>query len=721
MDVKASCPNSIISLSEAGTIYEMDKENYEESTLRGMFLKEQISSYFVSINSWLFMVYDWSPRFASFLENKIRSEGFTATIKYCADLSDMLIKNKSLPINKIGPYITLSNEVNAKILKNPRNCEGTLIGLEVPPTILQLLRFPKRYCPPHAPKIVSKGLNEFVAWDKEVASLWNREIPQGQLIEGVRLMYDNKDSIIWQSLYAASDFVFKNIDISDTDVLSFTSNSTVDGGNTTLQKLLAVLYDDNDFLYHRYSAPELFFNKKSRTRGIPVSVIGGVPKSYKACRVIAPELCSRQFRANTLSKLIDRQHKLSCINIHDQSRNQVLARRGSLDGSFGTIDCSHASDSISKVLAGELIPQRIWDVLVGRRFQGEYINSPRPDTRFKVTPFYSIDPRYGVLPHYFEYNEERHRLGALSTAGNSLTFILESLLFATIAIASILLVDKSDYPDKEKIFQSLVVYGDDIVIKSEYAATCMDLLSLCGIKANDDKSFIHQDLLYRESCGKEYFHGVDLSNVYLSRHPLSCVELFGCHPKPVDGRRDSYTGEVIDNFAMLVSLQHKLYDISPLSSSFLKELIMAVFPQACITPEGWGDTSIWDNFSVPRLCRESYDNKAKKISLSIASTVPRINEGAGPQIITKTMKPLLGLRGLRKLISLGWTESMLESIIEIFFYEQFLKNGPKFSDPFLELLGISDSPRSNKGTYLFRDELVWSDGGRIPVLEIEER
>jgi hypothetical protein len=55
------------------------------------------------------------------------------------------------------------------------------------------------------------------------------------------------------------------------------------------------------------------------------------------------------------------------------------------------------------------------------------------------------------------------------------------------------------------------VYGDDIIVPADYAASVIRSLEDFGLRVNADKSFWTGR--FRESCGKEYFAGDDVSIV----------------------------------------------------------------------------------------------------------------------------------------------------------------------------------------------------------------
>jgi hypothetical protein len=99
-----------------------------------------------------------------------------------------------------------------------------------------------------------------------------------------------------------------------------------------------------------------------------------------------------------------------------------------------------------------------------------------------------------------------------SSMGNGATFELETLIFWGIASAVVELYGASD--------RRVLVYGDDIIVSTEVAGHLVDYLRVFGFVPNLKKSFL--DGPFRESCGKHYFHGTDVTPFYF-RRPIDTV------------------------------------------------------------------------------------------------------------------------------------------------------------------------------------------------------
>jgi hypothetical protein len=65
------------------------------------------------------------------------------------------------------------------------------------------------------------------------------------------------------------------------------------------------------------------------------------------------------------------------------------------------------------------------------------------------------------------------------------------------------------------------VYGDDIILHSDFADSASQVLESVGLKVNTNKSFVRS--LFRESCGGEYYNGWDVTPVRLRTLPENDV------------------------------------------------------------------------------------------------------------------------------------------------------------------------------------------------------
>jgi len=216
-----------------------------------------------------------------------------------------------------------------------------------------------------------------------------------------------------------------------------------------------------------------------------------VPKTASKLRTISMEPATLQYLQQgvmySLYRYIDKHPYLGYrIKLGDQTQNQVLALEGSIYRNYGTIDLSAASDSVSWALvrkAFRYVPSLFKWLLV---------------TRSSST----------LLP-----TGETIALKKYAPMGSALCFPIQCILFSAIIECA-----KRSYCKQFNIkeFPLFSVYGDDLVVPACIYDQVIDLLCICGFTVNKTKSYNCGP--YRESCGKEYYAGVDIS-VLLYRIP----------------------------------------------------------------------------------------------------------------------------------------------------------------------------------------------------------
>ena len=205
-----------------------------------------------------------------------------------------------------------------------------------------------------------------------------------------------------------------------------------------------------------------------------------VPKDAKVDRVIAKEPDLNIFLQKGIGGCLRRRLKQVGVNLDSQVKNQELAYAGSIGDDLATIDLSSASDTISYELVRWLLPPDWFEAM-------QIVRSPK-----------------GVLA-----NGSSILYRKFSSMGNGFTFELESLIFWALARSTMDLSGESD--------RRLAVYGDDIVLPSSVAPRLIDNLRVCGFETNKDKSFVEGP--FRESCGKHFFRGCDVTPLYI-RKPM---------------------------------------------------------------------------------------------------------------------------------------------------------------------------------------------------------
>jgi len=228
---------------------------------------------------------------------------------------------------------------------------------------------------------------------------------------------------------------------------------------------------------------------------MPVRVIT-VPKTMKTPRIIAIEPTAMQYMQQGLMRAFEKSVRTAkyggLINYKSQLPNQEMARKGSITGALATLDLSDASDRVSNQLVRAML--RDFPVLL------EAIDA----TRSRMADV----PGFGVI-----------RLAKFASMGSALCFPIESLVFSIVSIMAYhdFWYDRT-MPSKPPTFDvwmnthvkgKVRTYGDDIIVPTECALSVIERLEAYGFKVNRTKSFWTGK--FRESCGKEYFDGFDVT------------------------------------------------------------------------------------------------------------------------------------------------------------------------------------------------------------------
>ena len=228
---------------------------------------------------------------------------------------------------------------------------------------------------------------------------------------------------------------------------------------------------------------------------MPVKVIS-VPKTQKTPRIIAIEPTCMQYTQQALSEAIvqgieERTVLDSLIGFADQSPNQEMAARGSRNGDLATLDLSEASDRVSNQLVREML--RDFPHLQGA------VEACR-SRRARV-------PGHGVI-----------RLAKFASMGSALCFPIEAIVFTTLVFLGIeqkLNTRFTSIFQIKKYVGSVRVYGDDIICPVDCVYSVVESLEHFGARVGLSKSFWIGR--FRESCGKEYYDGHDVSIVKVRR------------------------------------------------------------------------------------------------------------------------------------------------------------------------------------------------------------
>lgn len=208
-----------------------------------------------------------------------------------------------------------------------------------------------------------------------------------------------------------------------------------------------------------------------------------VPKTAKTHRTIAAEPTGNSFLQAGVGRYFRMRLKLFGVDLDDQTINQMLAKLA-VAFNLATVDLSMASDTLCRLLVDLLLPPKWTTYLTDLRspysfFQGRWV-----------------------------------RLEKFSSMGNGFTFELETLIFW--ALCSVICGNKLVF-----------AYGDDLVVPTQHAHDVYAGLKAFGFSPNAEKSFVSGP--FRESCGKHYFRGVDVTPVYQKKLVGDLFEMIRFH------------------------------------------------------------------------------------------------------------------------------------------------------------------------------------------------
>lgn len=209
------------------------------------------------------------------------------------------------------------------------------------------------------------------------------------------------------------------------------------------------------------------------------SRVSFVPKNNEIDRTILVEPNINVFFQLGIGQMMrERVESYFRLDLADQTLNQRLAWKGSLDSSLFTLDLSSASDTIGCWLVEFLLPED-WNY---------WLRITRSD--FCITP-----------------SGESMFLSKISSMGNGYTWDLETLIFHSLMVSVCELQGYNTF--------WCATFGDDMVGPSGAFESLCDVLTSCGFLVNPKKSF-HKDF-FRESCGADYCKGMDVRPIFLRK------------------------------------------------------------------------------------------------------------------------------------------------------------------------------------------------------------
>lgn len=201
-----------------------------------------------------------------------------------------------------------------------------------------------------------------------------------------------------------------------------------------------------------------------------------VPKTFKSLRTIVPNTTIGTYHSYGLGEMIRKRLRNVGYDITTlQERHKFLACWASTSGLFVTADLSSASDSISRELLRRLLPDDWFQIMDSCRIG-------------KIR-----------LPDGFNTICE---METFCTMGIGYTFPLQTLVFLSL-LKAIEAVHLGLYN------RGLIsVYGDDMIYTCEMHQHVLCHFEELGFVVNVDKTYCDGD--FRESCGGDYYRGMDV-------------------------------------------------------------------------------------------------------------------------------------------------------------------------------------------------------------------
>jgi hypothetical protein len=336
----------------------------------------------------------------------------------------------------------------------------------------------------------SKAMLGFVQCEQELKESDSKLTPQ-QRVDFIRvsdLLFRDLFSLVDRDIFEGNLFP-KHGPGATADRLSSNGRWFQQSWTSRLERILP---------YGEYALPNWsYYDQLEKTEFLepgqerPVRVIT-VPKTLKAPRIIAIEpSCMQYMQQGILRSIRDalqRDDFLSrVIGIDDQDPNRVMARKGSLGRGLATLDLSEASDRVSY--------QHVRLMMRNHPHLLEAVDA----TRSRKADV----PGHGVI-----------RLAKYASMGSALCFPVEAMTFLVMCFLGIEETRSTLFSSRRQMMpfrKQVRIFGDDIIVPVDTVPSVVTNLEAFGHRVNRGKSFWSGN--FRESCGREYFMGHDVSIV----------------------------------------------------------------------------------------------------------------------------------------------------------------------------------------------------------------
>jgi len=281
----------------------------------------------------------------------------------------------------------------------------------------------------------------------------------------------------------------------------------------------------------------------------PCTKICLVPKDFKGPRLISAESTATQYlQQGQMRKMMHfiKYHPLLRLSMRldDQTFNQIRAKE-SVQNRQATVDLSNASDTVSV--------QLVWYLLSGVPKLRKYLFSTRS--------------------YYSQHKNKKIRLVAFAPMGSAVCFPVETLVFWALSMASVRLHRCEHHPIKGVILPTwrnvapeVTVFGDDIIIPTDGCLeTLLTTLQSVGCSPNMSKTCWKTP--FRESCGKDYFNGIDVSIIRNRSFHYGATNKLSDYPVLLDLQRKFFAIGLFRTARLLAGWAREIYPIIEYSIS----------------------------------------------------------------------------------------------------------------------------------------------------------
>jgi hypothetical protein len=629
------------------------------------YVRSNSFAYYVLINTWLLIWKHYAPLSWTRVFALICGKGLVAVIRLLQDEVTLLLSDHTL-----GPW---SQIIVCDIRKEYGSVDIDSLTPSELATLLQILRYPKRFSPTKADLVEKQTLDDFLMWENRTkliqrSSSWYYGYITSELRAEIEEMYD------WDAVISQVKAVK-----ADPQRWLLSSGAASNAKATTAAKVTHLIYSIPGYqlpIFGMYTHNRPMSCQMGLSE-LDVVKIQAVPKSYKVARIIGMDDVARNAMGKAIEQEFRRQDKeFGTLDLEDQTINQSLAAFGAKTGDVATLDASKASDSISKSLFTDIFPM-------------EYVQEVMP-----------------LLPTHFimARSKKQYPLQMASTSGHSLTFRHETIIFlAAMRVAYKQYHALVTHHSVEKVAPvSAWAYGDDSLIASDAAEIAVHILNTIGININTDKSYWTGP--YRESCGKEYWKETEVTSEYFPRFPVLGLWTGNGVLLQASTYRDEYRGKIDNSLTLLIDLQKKLFHIDYDASRLVASIVKAAYPKMTTSVAGTVCNDLWDvcdsNITRPVRGFEIETRPGKYHFQDTKHWVP--------------VNPLIGISGsnldtfnrLHNLDTLhcqacevyqpaqGTCPETYRRTWEYWKYVTFLQSGPRYANELDRLLGITQAPVS---------------------------